>query len=67
MCWEGRGQERGWSLDVGGAALGALRGVEWGLSVDGRLWRGSKGVVGRGPGGGSWKGGALGTGRTGEA
>ena len=41
--------------------------MEWGLAVDGRLSRCSKGVVGRGPGGGSWKGGALGAGRRGEA
>lgn len=55
MCKAGRGQGRGRSRDAGGASLGALRDLEWGLPPAppqwrGELRRGSKVVVGRGPG-----------------
>lgn len=60
---------RGGARERGGA--GMLRERSWERSETrsedppqwrGELWSGSKGVVGRAPAGGSWKGGALGAG-----
>lgn len=47
----GAGPGKGAELDAGGAALGVLGKVEWGpRQWRGGLWKGSKGMVGRGPG-----------------
>lgn len=61
----GRGgaREGGGAEMLEGQLLGALGDVEWGPQQwKGGRWKGSKGVVGRSSGAGSWKGGALGAG-----